>query len=618
MFDIKLTYLKMSIAKIAKFLLATETKLYTKRSLWWLGLGLFFTVIYALLALQQALQSEYVFQDDARQHIFWMSRFIDPELFKNDLIADYYQSISPWGVKTLYHGMAMLGIEPQLLHKLLPGILALVITVFSFAVSLEILPIPFGAFVTTLLFSQNVWAEQGTISGTAKDFVYPLFFIFLYFWLKRSLLGVCFTLFLGSIFYPPMILIFAGALFWQLWQFKGFVLRLVQGRPNAFGRCLNVVQDRQVYLFSAISLAVAFMLLLPYVLASSEYGPTVTLEQARNIPQFTAGGRTAFFEDNFWEYWFGSMRSGLTLHEALVPDLAIAGLFLPLLFKFPQRFPLLAKISPKISYLMDLLIPSFGWFFLAHAVLFKLYLPSRYVARSLRVVIILAAGMTLMVLLEAVLSWAIDRPTSQAKSLTAQSAIVLLIILLVGYPLSQDKFFDTDYMIGNYPQLYEFIKEQPKDTLVASLTDEADNIASFTNRSVLSSREHAIPYHMGYFQPLRQRIFDLIEAQYTPDLALAQDFLKRYGVDLWLIEKSSFNVPYLTDNRWLTDQQPVTQTAIKQLEQGTVPAIALLQDTCTVFQDSRHTVLESACILQQESERPRLKTTGLPLTSSNN
>ncbi|MEY2834095.1 MAG: hypothetical protein RLZZ574_3355 [Cyanobacteriota bacterium] len=574
----------MSIAKIAKFLLATETKLYTKRSLSWLGLGLFFTVIYALLALQQAFASEYVVQDDARQHIFWMSRFIDPELFNNDLIADYYESVSPWGVKTLYQGIAMLGIEPQLFNKFLPGILALIITVFSFAVSLEILPIPFGAFITTLLFNQNVWAAQGTISGTAKDFVYPLFFIFLYFWLKRSLWGVCFTLFLGSIFYPPMILIFAGALFWQFWQFKGFVPRLLQ--------------DRQVYLFSGISLAVAFMLLVPYVLASSEYGPTVTLEQARNIPQFAAGGRTSFFTDNFWEYWFINIRSGLTLQELFVPDLVIAGLFLPLLFKFPQRFPLLEKINPKISYLKDLLIPSFGWFFLAHAVLFKLYLPSRYVARSLRVVIIIAAGITLMVLLAAVLSWAIDRPTSQAKAIAAQSATALLIILLVGNPFSEKKLL---YVTGTYPELYEFIKEQPKDTLIASLTDEADNIASFTDRSVLSSREHAIPYHMGYFQPLRQRLFDLIEAQYTPDLALVQNFLKRYGVDLWLIDKSSFNIPYLADNRWLSDQQPVTQAAIKQLEQGTVPAIALLQNTCTVFQDARYTVLESACILSTVS-----------------
>ena len=536
----------MSIATIANFLLAAETKLYTRRSLFWLGLGLFFTVIYSFLALRQAFKGDYVFQDDARQHIFWMSRFIDPELFNNDLIADYYESVSPWGVKTLYRGVAWLGIEPQLFNKFLPGILAVIITIFCFAVSLEILPIPFAAFVTALLFSQNVWAEKGTISGTAKDFVYPLFFIFLYFWLKRceardaeaspvvlrrsgrspcplglSLLGVCITLLMSVLFYPPMVLIFAGALFVQLWQFKGFVPRLTK--------------DKQALLFGGIALAVAFVLLLPYVLASSEYGPTVTLEQARNIPQFAKGGRTAFFDDNLWEYWISGRRTGLRLFQAFVPDLAVAGLFLPLLFKFPQRFPLLAEINPKISYLNDLLIASFGWFLLAHAVLFKLYLPSRYIARSLRVVIVIAASMTLIVLLDALFKWAI-RSAHKTRAIAALCATGLLITLLIGYPLSRQEFLDTGYIAGTHPELYQFIKQQPKDTLIASITEEADNIASFTNRSVLSSQEHAIPYHLGYFVPLRQRIFNLIEAQYTTNPALVKEFIKRYGIDLWLIE----------------------------------------------------------------------------------
>ncbi|NJL53573.1 MAG: hypothetical protein HC930_17950 [Hydrococcus sp. SU_1_0] len=80
-----------------------------------------------------------------------------------------------------------------------------------------------------------------------------------------------------------------------------------------------------------------------------------------------------------------------------------------------------------------------------------------------------------------------------------------------------------------------------------------------------------------------------------------QNFLKHYGVDLWLIDKASFNVPYLADNRWLTDQQPITQEMIKQLEEGTVPAIALLQDTCSLFQDAQYNLLDSACILQQKN-----------------
>ncbi|MEO0848960.1 MAG: hypothetical protein AAFY50_21400 [Cyanobacteria bacterium J06648_1] len=584
MFDVKLTYLKMSIAKISKFLLATETKLYTRRSLFWLGLSLFFTVIYASLALKLAFGSEYVMQDDARQHIFWMSRFSDPELFKSDLIADYYESISPWGVKTLYRGVAMLGIEPQTLSKLLPGILAIIITVFCFVVSLELLPIPFGAFVISLLFSQNVWAQNGTISGTAKDFVYPLFFAFLYYWLRRSLLGVCITIILAAISYPPTVLIFAGALFWQLWQFKGFIPRL---NPN-----------KQVLIFSGVALALSFVLLLPYALSSGEYGPTITLEQARNIPQFAPGGRTAFFDDNLWEYWVSGRRTGLRLYQSFVPYIAATGLFLPWLFKFPQRYHLLRQVSPKISYLRDLLIASMGWFVLAHIVLFKLYLPSRYMSRSLRAVMAIAAGIFLLAVLEAVFRWAVNHPGDRTKSFIALAVTALFFTLLIGFPISQKPFLNTYYIKGKHSELYQFIEAQPKDTLVASLTDEADNISSFAHRSVLSSQEHAIPYHTGYFIPLRQRLFNLIEAQYTGDLAVAKDFINRYGVDLWLIDESSFNADYLRQNRWLRDQQPVTQKAIAKLEAGVTPAIAKLQSACTIFQDGRYLILESKCILE--------------------
>lgn len=574
----------MSIAKISKFLLATETKLYTKRSLSWLGLALFLTVIYALLALRLAFNSEYVVQDDARQHIFWMSRFLDPELFNNDLIADYYQSVSPWGVKTLYQGMAMLGIEPHLFHKILPGILGIIITIFCFAVSLELLPIPFGACVTAIMFSQNVWAQKGTISGTAKDFVYPLFFIFIYFWLKRSLWGIAIAICGAAIFYPPTVLIFAGALFLQLWQVKGFMPRL---NP-----------ERQVLLFSIAGLALSFIVLLPYVLAASEYAPTVTLEQAKNIPQFANGGRTSFFDDNLWEYWISGRRTGLRLYQAFVPDLAVLGLFLPLFLKFPRRYLLINQINPKISYLRDLLLASLGWFFIAHAVLFKLYLPSRYAARSLRVIIVVAAGISLMLLLEAILRWGINNAANPRKSLTAQSLTALLIILLLGYPLSQEEFIDAYYITGKHHELYQFIQQQPKDTLIASLSSESSNIPSFTNRSVLFSEEHAIPYHLGYFRPLQQRVFATIEAQYSADPTLVKNFLQRYGVDLWLIDKSSWEADYLKRNRWLTDQQPVTQTVIKQLQQGTIPAIASLQPKCSVFEDNRYSVLKSECLLQ--------------------
>ncbi|MEB3885120.1 hypothetical protein [Lyngbya sp. CCY1209] len=61
----------------------------------WLGLSLVFATIYGGLAIAEAFSQDYVIQDDARQHVFWMRRFLDPDLFPNDAIADYFQSVAP-------------------------------------------------------------------------------------------------------------------------------------------------------------------------------------------------------------------------------------------------------------------------------------------------------------------------------------------------------------------------------------------------------------------------------------------------------------------------------------------------------------------------------------------
>ena len=80
---------------------------------------------------------------------------------------------------------------------------------------------------------------------------------------------------------------------------------------------------------------------------------------------------------------------------------------------------------------------------LAHAVLFKLYLPSRYIARTLRVVIVDCGWrLTLMVLLETILRWAMPISLrNQAKSLHCfidYYALLIALTLLIGYPLQSE------------------------------------------------------------------------------------------------------------------------------------------------------------------------------------
>ncbi|WP_366558105.1 hypothetical protein [Okeania sp. SIO3B5] len=85
----------ISKLKISRFLSILHKNLISRSWIFWFGLSLAIVLIYSFQSLKFSLQSEYFIQDDARQHIFWMRRFFDSELFPQDFIADYFQSVAP-------------------------------------------------------------------------------------------------------------------------------------------------------------------------------------------------------------------------------------------------------------------------------------------------------------------------------------------------------------------------------------------------------------------------------------------------------------------------------------------------------------------------------------------
>lgn len=190
----------MLITRLHKLLTAPTSK---SQVMFWLSLSLTFAFIYSLLGLREAFSGEYVVQDDARQHVFWMQRFLDPQLFPNDLIANYFQSVAPAGYTAIYQVMAGLGINPWLLNKLLPPVLGLITTGYCFGVCLKLLPLPAAGFIATLLLNQSLWMKDDLVSATPRAFVYPLFLAFLYYLLRRSLLLMCVAIALLGLFYPP-------------------------------------------------------------------------------------------------------------------------------------------------------------------------------------------------------------------------------------------------------------------------------------------------------------------------------------------------------------------------------------------------------------------------------
>lgn len=588
----------MTIDRLHKFFTAPVAKDDKLKIIFWLTLSLIFAAIYGFQVLQKAFISEYVVQDDARQFVFWMQRFIDGELLANDLMADYYQSITPPGFAAFYWVFAKLGIAPLLLSKLLPIILGLVTSVYVFGVSMEIFPVPSAAFLGTLLLNHSIWLRNDVSSATPKAFAYPLFAAFLYYLLRRSWMGSLIAIALSGLFFAPIAFISLGVLCLRL-------LKWEKGRVS-FSR------DRKDYILCIAGLAVGFFSMLPYAIASGKYGPLITISAAKSTPEFMAGARVSFFyNNNPLQYWFAGPETGVFPYVG--PAQIYLGILLPILLLFFQRFPLASQVKSNIKVLTETVLASFGMFFLAHFLMFKLYGPSRYTQHSLRIVLAIATAILFILILDAVFRLsihkisAINLPEGIIKKtflLLPLGFSCLIFLALVLYPWSLKHFPRPGYVVGEVPQLYEFLQQQPKDSLIASLSLEANNLPTFAQRPILIAREYSLPFHTKYNIPIRERAIDLISAQYSPEIQQVQQFIAKYGVDFWLLDETAFTSDYFdtidsANRRWMELYQPATKQARSNLENGQVPALAKLVDSCTVWRGGKLVMMEAECILNR-------------------
>lgn len=576
----------------------------------WLGLSLAIALIFGLQAVQYAFSSEYIVQDDARQHVFWMQRFINPQLFPQDWITDYFQLMASPGYTFIYRTAAELGIEPFTFNKILPLVLGLIATGYGFGVAIEILPIPAAGFAAALVLNQTLWTEDDLISATPRAFLYPLFLAFCYYLLRQSSresggglkkrnswrwfptglqpsqLFCLVLLGLQGLFYPPFALVSLGVL----------TLCLLH-RSNKGWRFSR--QPTDYWLWGAGVMVVA-LVLLPYELADNPFGPMITPGQARLQPEFQRVGgdygRAFFFDDNPLFFWLLGPRSGLLpeLPSLALAPLSLLGFVLPFFLSRPAQFPLARRITPKISLLVQILVVALGLFLAAHLLLFRLHFPGRYPYHSLRIVLPLAAGVALVLGLEAILRSLSQGGISKPR-LTRLGLCGLLATILTMGPFFLT-FQNQNQILGNVPRLYEFLRRQPPETLVASVAEEVNNLPSFAARPILVGREYALPYHTRYYAEIRQRTLDLIEAQYSPDLETVKRFIQTYGVDFILLDAAAFTPDYVADHEWMQQFQPVTTMVERRLRQGKPPAMVGLMERCAALKTKDLVLLEAPCI----------------------
>ena len=560
----------------------------------WFYLSLLFAIYMAWAPLQKALRHEYLVQDDARQHIFWMQRFVDPELFPHDLLANYFQSVAPTGYSLFYQGFAGLGIDPISLHKILPLPIMLLSTAYIFGICWQLLRVPFAGFLTALLLNINLWMRDDVVSATPVAFAYPLLLAFVYYWLKRSLIPSVIAIALLGSFYPQCALVVGGLT----------VANIISPSAGKW-RITTSVKD---YAHIGAVLVTLALVLLPYILKDSPFGPVITASEAKTLGAFSVHGWSHFFDPNPWMFWVCGQRSGILPGEWcqiwieqdfwLLPPQIWLSLSLPLLMAFPQRLPLVGAITPKINILWQWLLVSLILFGLCHALIFELHLPSRYTEHSLRIITAIAGGLALTIVMDGLIRYAAIPRLSKLAS----GCGILIILALLIYPITlrNNFYLKTDYVIGKVDRIYQFLQAQPEDILIASLSAEANNLPAFAQRSIfVGGQGYLLPYHKGYYQELTQRTAALIRAQYSSDWQTVTNFVDLYGIDFWLIEETAFTLDNVLLNGWLHKFPTEYKMVKKAIADGESPALLEVVDSCTVVQQRTLRLLDTSCFIDK-------------------
>ena len=581
----------------------------------WFGLSFLPPLYFGLVSLWHVHSHTYIVQDDARLHLVWWQQMVDAGLFPQDAIAHYFITIQPAGFKGLFTVITTLGIDPMAFATIIPLTLALITTGYLFWVALMLLPVPLCGLLTSIILNQNIWIRDDLISAAPRAFVYPIFSAFLFYLLRRQQGKTLIALTLLGLFYPQMMLVGMGMLTLRLLNWKN-------GRP-----CRPRRLKADIPWLVGLALT-GGMLGLFSAQVAQQVGSLTSLEQMQAWPEFQAKGRGEYFGFSALTFWFGGS-SGLRF--PLLPPIILLGVLLPwvayvLAFARSSRpakwlsayCPVAASLTAQSWILAQLLLTALGLFGLAHAIFPTLYLPSRYSFYSTRFVLILATGVMLTLALQAWLRWLKKRNATASALLPRGERVGMRAPVLLSYlfaiavlitPAIPPLFLNgQSWVIGQTPEIYEAIAATPKSSLVASLVTEInDNIPAFANRSVLVGRDLALPYHSSFYSLMRQRMADLVTAQYSADPSVVKAFINRYGIDVWIVSKSFARPNYLYSQTWLLNSSVKENVlaAQRSLQSGQVPALMQALPTCTYTANSPIIVLDANCIAAIGNKPPK-------------
>lgn len=480
---------------------------------WWL-VGLLSLLVF-VVAHRHGLLNPWIINDDARQQLFWMARWLDPALYPADLLVTYAAAYVPVGVKAVYFTAAtVFGLDPLLTSKLVTGALFCLFALAVFGIGCRLEGRVLGFFAAGLSWLLPYFLSNMS-GGLSRAFASPLLALFVLCWMRGSGAGMAVVLLLEAVCIPYIALLCAGCA-----CLDAFLARLADRRT------LAPFSSRPWH--GLVLLGAGFLVWsMNHKIDALGFGPLVDRARLAAGPEFSAAGRldlyplpNPFFDLVYWP--FESI--GLFLDAGLVAGIVSLVCLAPLVVLGVRRAPwreLAAHLRPAAM----LLAGSLTLYVLARAVALRLFVPDRYITYSWHLLLLLFLAVVLR--------------HAFAGLLRRRRAGTVLCLLAAGF----GAWRLTDVGLYDYSAdapLYAAVRTTDKDALFAGNPKLLDNVLTFGRRDVLASFELAHPWCEGYWSRLYPRLAHQADAYYAKDPAVVLEFAKAYGITHFVVRESDF------------------------------------------------------------------------------
>ncbi len=143
--------------------------------------------------------------------------------------------------------------------------------------------------------------------------------------------------------------------------------------------------------------------------------------------------------------------------------------------------------------------------------------------------------------------------------------------------------------------LYDAIRELPGRPMIAAWPRLASEIPLMTGRTVLINKEQAHPWWTGLWDEMTERTQEFWRACYTADPAELRRVVEKYDVDYWIVEPRYYRRGYINKRR--THYQPLRgwlKNWVKRLPRGHRPLLLQVPPAYHLYRDERHYIVSSA------------------------